>query len=58
MPSAWPDGKQPRNDLDGPGLVGKQLERCAARAGLKRVAAVGVGINGAQLLDVVQAARA
>ncbi len=45
--------------LDGPGLAGKQLELLrSAVPGLKRVAAVGAaGTNGAQLLDVAQAAQ-
>ena len=56
---ARPGGNLTGIYLDGPGLVGKQLELLrSAVPGLKRVAAVGVaGINGAQLLDVVQAAR-
>jgi len=56
---ARPGGNLTGIYLDGPGLVGKQLELLrSAVPGLKRVAAVGVtGINGAQLLDVAQAAQ-
>jgi putative ABC transport system substrate-binding protein len=56
---ARPGGNLTGIYLDGPGLVGKQLELLrSAVPGLKRVAAVGVaGINGAQLIDVAQAAQ-
>jgi putative tryptophan/tyrosine transport system substrate-binding protein len=56
---ARPGGNLTGIYLDGPGLVGKQLELLrSALPGLKRVAAVGVaGINGAQVLDVGQVAQ-